>query len=832
MSKIAGIDLGTTNSCIALPGTGKDITAVQVIVDEHGRSTTPSVVGWMSGKVIVGHLAKQRMGMKPEPIAFIKKYMGTDFTTKLGEEMVTPEQVSAHILKFLVDQASAACGEEIKDVIITVPDRFIEAAKQSTREAAESIGLTVVDLMQEPVAAAVAYGLDKDAAPGTTIFCYDLGGGTFDASILKKEKSGLIRFVAGDGVPDLGGFNFDRSLSNWILDQLKQSYSLDLNFQDPEDTLRFQKLMRIAEQVKCELSKDTNPEVMISEKEIFLDHDEQPVNIELLISRKQFEELILADVEETLEFTKQVFEKAQMKPEEVDEVIMVGGSSRIPLVQRKLQETLGLAEPPQLVDPDRSIARGAAMKAATMTGHQVEGLEFLTPLPDTHPLDTLEINARVTCQENANVTVLLAYGPSLEEEMETTTNEEGVFEFTDIPLEEDEENSFVLTVGEDPDNPLVEYKFSVMQEAEVVPDEIEVSNFIADDIKIVLTAGKLKTLIAQGTRVPCEVRVEDLKTAMDDVPHVELEIRHGNHVMGIATMEGIPPGVQKGSPILLTLKVSENRVISGKAVLLTTNTELDFEFQIPKALLPTVQGARDLVIKLDGEFRAALEMVPAGNERNGFFNEGNTKYLQQINRALDESPCDLTRANRLLLEFKAFVEKLARFNVLDPPLTDFEDLVVKVKSLSQRLISEQPDVAAKAQMGERLEGLAKMGRQAAENRNEEAWKSVNTQLNQMKDELIRMLSKNMTREEQIPHIKGYIGQLLSEVNNTLQRMETRGSNRMITNFWSRLEECNQEFHNIAWHDVGAAYDRSFDLMAQAEKLRDEANADWENPDAN
>ncbi len=354
MSKIIGIDLGTTNSCVAVLEAGQP----KVIPNPEGGRTTPSVVSFKKGEKIVGDSAKRQAITNPNTVSSIKRLMGTSKKTELDGKKYTPEEISAMILSYMKDYAEAYLGEKVTKAVITVPAYFNDAQRQATKNAGKIAGLEVERIINEPTAAALCYGLDKDE--GQTILVYDLGGGTFDVSIL-EIGDGVFEVKSTNGNNKLGGDDFDKKIMDYILKEFEKENDIDLS----EDKMAMQRLKEVAEKAKKDLS--SMKETQISAPFIAKNEDGEPVHLDMTLTRAKFENLIEDLVESTIEPVRKALKDAKMTKKDIDKVILVGGSTRIPMVYDLIKEELG-QEPSREVNPDEVVACGAAIQGGVIAG--------------------------------------------------------------------------------------------------------------------------------------------------------------------------------------------------------------------------------------------------------------------------------------------------------------------------------------------------------------------------------------------------------------------------------------------------------------------------------
>ena len=375
MSKIIGIDLGTTNSCVAVMEGGEPV----VIPNPEGARTTPSVVGFSkTGERIVGQAAKRQAVTNPErTITSIKRKMGSDYKVSIDGKSYTPQEISAMILQKLKSDAEAYLGEPVTEAVITVPAYFTDAQRQATKDAGKIAGLEVKRIINEPTAAALAYGADKE--DDQKIMVYDLGGGTFDVSIIEMGD-GIQEVLATAGNNHLGGDDFDDRLINYLADQFKGETGIDLR----SDKMAMQRLKEAAVKAKIDLSGMTQTNVNLP----FITADATgPKHLDCNITRAKFNELTADLVQATMGPVNQALSDAGLKPSDLDKILLVGGSSRIPAVQEAVKNITG-KEPFKGINPDECVAIGAAIQGGVLTG-EVKGIVLLDVTPLSLGLETL-----------------------------------------------------------------------------------------------------------------------------------------------------------------------------------------------------------------------------------------------------------------------------------------------------------------------------------------------------------------------------------------------------------------------------------------------------------
>lgn len=435
MGKVIGIDLGTTNSCVAfLEG-----SEAKVIPNAEGGRTTPSVVGFSkSGERLVGEAAKRQAITNPDKtVSSVKRHMGTGHKEKIGDKEYTPQEISAMILQKLKADAEAYLGEEVTQAVITVPAYFNDSQRQATKDAGKIAGLEVLRIINEPTAAALSYGSDKKDEE-QTILVFDLGGGTFDVSIL-DIGDGLFEVKATSGDNRLGGDDFDQVIIDYLVKEFQKENGIDLS----NDRMALQRLKDAAEKAKKDLSGVLTTNISLP----FLTADASgPKHLEVTLTRAKFEELSADLVERTMRPTRQALQDAQLDPSEIDRVILVGGSTRIPAVQEAIKNLTGKA-PSKGVNPDEVVAMGAAIQGGVLS-EDIKDLVLVDVTPLSLGLETLggvftkliERNTAIPTEKSQifstaadNQTAVPIHVLQGEREMAADNKTLGRFQLTDIP---------------------------------------------------------------------------------------------------------------------------------------------------------------------------------------------------------------------------------------------------------------------------------------------------------------------------------------------------------------------------------------------------------------
>lgn len=388
MSKVIGIDLGTTNSVVSVLEGGEP----KVIQNPEGNRTTPSVVAFKDGETQVGEVAKRQAVTNPNTIQSVKRHMGTDYKEKVEDKEYTPQEISAMILQNLKSTAESYLGEKVTKAVITVPAYFNDSERQATKDAGRIAGLEVERIINEPTAAALAYGLDKTETD-QKVLVFDLGGGTFDVSILELGD-GVFEVLATAGDNKLGGDDFDDVIIKYLVEEFKKENSIDLSL----DKMALQRLKDAAEKAKKDLSGVSSTQISLP----FISGGANgPLHLETTLSRAKFESLTSDLVERTMGPTRQAMKDAGLSNSDIDEVILVGGSTRIPAVQEAIKKEIG-KEPNKGVNPDEVVAMGAAIQGGVITG-DVKDVVLLDVTPLSLGIETMGGVSTVLIERNTTI---------------------------------------------------------------------------------------------------------------------------------------------------------------------------------------------------------------------------------------------------------------------------------------------------------------------------------------------------------------------------------------------------------------------------------------------
>lgn len=776
---VIGIDLGTTYSVVATPQKreGKyfeTVGDVTIIKDDYNQRLTPSVVAVNSqGELLVGRRAKNLVGQQSIPIMFVKRTMGEERAFELGKRRLRPEEVSAEILRYLKALAEKQLGEAIDEAVITVPAYFTTIQKQKTLEAGELAGFAVGEILQEPVAAALTYCHDDDRDP-LTIMTYDLGGGTFDVAILRKQE-GVFEIKAFEGNRNLGGYDFDKRLVHWMIDQLQaQGFQIDIRADSPE----WSKLLVLAETVKTKLT-DLEVHSVQEQNTGIVDARGEPVVIELEITREIFEGLIKDDIEETMRLCRQALKKAGLEASALDEIVLVGGSSRLPFVARRLEAVFGRR--PRLFSPDLCVAIGAALMARRLS-RRIGPLR-LAALPEVTNLSTIQITGSVvpTTQlpDVAGCVVVLTpddSGPPRRQ----TIGAQGGFVFAGTPLAVEGSNGFSLRVEDSAGREIFTHRFAIRRDAtaSAAPSTAGLGgNILAKPIAI-MTVGGLHVVAQERTELPynCHViaRTEDQKGV------VRIPIYEDTYRIGEIVVTDVPTDLPIGSQVEISLQLGEDFSIKGRAFIVAANIESRAEIKLPPVV---VKGLAELRADHERLQRQADEALAQADRGVAFAVAGRLRDALAASRKLlyEERSPSLARAQDLLAEVATLIQQLAGWRA-DPPPERFAQVQ---RELTEELL---PDLyalrpaAAEEKHEARLKAIVQKGERALADKHEATWRDANRQLDELRDGVLAAIGQERQRrgerqaggggQEQQPNphaIKLKLGFDLTELREEVRR---------------------------------------------------------------
>lgn len=750
---VVGIDLGTTYSVVATPKHFEgehfqNVRGVTIIKDEKKLRLTPSVVGvGRQGEIIVGHRAKNLAGRPgPEPIMWVKRSMGEARQFDLGQRHLQPENVSAEILRYLKEMAEAQMQEPIEEVVITVPAWFTLAQKQKTKEAGELAGLKVSEILQEPVAAALMYCYDDERDP-LTIMTYDLGGGTFDIAVLKKA-GGHFEILAFDGNRHLGGYDFDKRLATWIIEQLqKQGYQID---SDSHSSIWYKVLM-IAEIVKQKLSE--NETYLLEETQTDIqDLRGDPIVIQQTVfTREVFEDLIRDYIEETIRLCKQAIKRAEINVQDLTEIVMVGGCSRIPMTARLLQAEFGLK--PKLVEPDLCVAIGAAILAQRLP-KRVGPLK-VNPIPETTGLSSFQVSGKLEETEQlpdvseCQVELVQIDGTFRQQ---VKLNKQGGYIFQLVPLVPNRLLTFSLRALDGAGRQLAEHRFSVRQQTGEPPKKGGITwlqgNILAKPISIMTVTG-LYTIAEAGKALSWECNVSARTT--DQTGAVRIPVYEDTYQIGEIVVDDLPTDLEIGTKVEITLNIKEDFNILGKARV--RNKEGQAKIQIPATV---VRGLSELKVELQQVREQAEQALAQGDKGQAFRVRPEIKRnLDTCQRILyDEKDPNLSNVQELLDKTRTLIRGLFGWQP-DPPVESFDEIR---REIEDDLLPELYKYRTRASSDDALEGELKaivlLSEKALKEKNDLGWADACDHIRRLRNRISADLEnearKRRGKEEETP----------------------------------------------------------------------------------
>lgn len=797
--KTLGIDLGTTNSCVYYLDDERQPVLVE---DRLRRKIFPSVV-YCAGPeqpVIVGHRAKSRMGQNPLPLIAVKRKMGTTEELLLGGRPVPPIEVSAHILRYARELVETVTGDRVGAAVVTVPAYFDSAPRKDTHEAAvralfdgdAEAARGRLELQLEPEAAAFAYTLE-DEAERLRLLVYDLGGGTFDVTVLDKAPdSGLTELKFG-GDPHLGGENFDDRIASWLLYLLRGGnpealerifgderypraertsillqllandtttldrtlrpedrdllighrprHRLDLDPGRAEDLARIQKLKLFAEKAKKDLTVAT--EASLCEQGAFTDHDGELVDIELHLSRADFDLLIGDLVARTLEETRRVLDASHTSRNQVDRVLLVGGSTRMPIVAEKLGEIFDC--PILSKDPDLIVARGAALRARDLgvviedaAGERRLELEF----PRETPFPRINIKGRLD-QSRPGYRVNLSREDG--EELCEVEVEDDRFLLSDIALEPGKQNIFLLEVSSPEDDPYAEAELSIRHDPRAVASAGGITTKITKSFQSQGVRG-FEILFAEGTALPLQGTFRCFRASNDNF--ISIPFFEGERHLDDLVIPDLDPGLAVGAEIQVRITIEKDYTVQTTATIVSTGQTRSLQFTIRSLETPSLetldQECQDLLEQTHND----LELVrdPNVRARMGLKCRKLDREYHKARRALEIDPHKLLATVGELR--KALVEVRGAQAFLAPPYEVFERALGECHSLAGRLPADGSLTSAAAR--ERVELAKRTGEEAWEAEDADTWRRVNGELERLRDDLEKALTPPPPAIESIP----------------------------------------------------------------------------------
>jgi molecular chaperone DnaK (HSP70) len=776
-----GIDLGTTNSCIFVV----DREGQRVISDEYGHQIFPSVVYvGHDGRPRIGYSAKNRMGERPGPVATIKRKMGSTERVLLGREMKTPVEVSAMILTYLKELAEKETKEEVDRAVVTVPAYFNHVQRQQTDEAGKRAGFREVVTLLEPVAAALAYSLSQEAER-LRVFVYDLGGGTFDATVLEKDRYGGITVLSFGGDPFLGGDDVDARLARVLIQKLtEKGYRLDLNLDRPEDFSRFQRLKHFAEMAKKDLSE--KEEVALVHQGFLQDDQGETIDLDLVVTRKELEECARDLIERSIEASVKTLEKKDISKDSIDRVIMVGGMSRMPLVQRMLAEMFG--RNPEIVDPDLIVARGAAIKAASVFA-EVEIAPSGLRLELHYDRKTDQDQTRISGLFDRPLKGHTAYLLGDESELSVIIQDTDRFTFEHVPLKRLSENSFTLSIEDADDNPVIERQIKIVHESD--PRRILASpgSVVTKPIQI-WTKDGLEVLFPENTALPYSV-VHTFETS-DQSGRIVAPMWEGSHEVERLEIHDIPQDLKIGTPVIIEVRVEKNYQIHAKATVPDIEREVSIKFSIDPVDTSkiTPEFVQERLAALDQQAEEAKAQCPSKEAVEIFWFD----YRQvrgQVEVELSEMEPQRAKLHEKLGELAALIQKIPTKGTEIQLKPTYEAFSERLRSIVNQ--ARQDNHPKLPQILPQIEALEERAKTVWKEKDSFAWRRIQDQV----EGIARALMPELTPEEKALGIAAW---LITDQLPEMKKVAGGGAAREIE---AIIEEVTEIFMRAKLHYIEA-----------------------------
>ena len=788
-----GIDLGTTFCVMGVKGKielaegyppGEYIPEfdVTLIPSPTGETEIPSVV-WASpddpDEVLVGLDAKMKADEGESPIMFAKRAIGTEERLRIHGRELSAVDVSTRILQFLKQCAEQALGDTITRAVITHPAYFDPGAIAQTREAAVAAGFDMSlpqQLLMEPAAAAIAY-LKSDKRDPLKVLTYDLGGGTFDVTVLERRE-GVIDLLAFDGDHLLGGYNFDRALVQWLRERQKEKGRTP--YYDAEDDAhrgRRAQLLVLAENIKERLSqqKSDNVTVPISGKQLLVDENDRPIPISERISRKEYSKLLEPHLKRTLECCRSALEKAKLTIQDIDEVLMVGGSTHGPWVQQAVRQ--GLEREIMILEPDKCVGAGAAVLASELPPRSVGGgMELVLDVPKTSPLDMINIAGSLRRkggsgppEQHDSLRVLLKQISSAVS-MEAQVDKRGRFLFEDVELASGE-TAFALSIINE-GGTVIHEAFSVEYDPEA-EGEAELTIVLPKPL-FLKTRDGMKSIVEEGRKLPAECELEVYRQHGDD--KVQLEIYQGLDPVGSVWIENIPRDAGQGSKIIINVEITRHNEVRGTARVLAPGSDkiaaqCDVQISFPPIPVPNLNELKDKLSVLR-EQSDQIVASTADRELKARLKGKGERILRNVDALMDEMEPDRQEISRLLNDYSHMIDP--KKDDLKPSRAEFRATVEEVRELI-----EQKSGPEKTTLETQIDQLEEQGREAAQTKNRRTWAHVYDGLLALRSKLQPRSSGGASAKElpPTPILKEAFGQMLEQARKILdsekEKLRTR-----------------------------------------------------------
>lgn len=799
---IVGIDLGTTNSVIAIPGhfegKGQIYGPVTIIFDEVERLIQASAICVLEGgEVLVGEDAKSMAEEGYRVTRFWKKFMGTNETYSVGEEQWSPEKLSAAVLKKMVSIVEKQLGIKIRRAVITHPAYFDALAIQSTRDAAREAGLDADRTLQmEPVAAAMAYTY-ADTRPNVRVLVYDLGGGTFDITLVERTSGNMTPTSFG-GDRELGGYNFDKKIASKILATLREKgYALQFDVDNPQRDSRWTTLLYYAEQIKHKLTDSKKAD--IRKNGIFKDDSSPPKTVQLAFSltEPEFRAMIQSDIDKTIRETKAVLQKANQTPADIDYLVLVGGSSRIPAIREQLQEAFGLE--PQFDEDvlDLSVAAGAAMMAST-SGNSAGGV-FLNHIPTEADDSTLAVSGRIEASKSipdpANYTIKVTGGMS--EEVSTVSGNDGGF-YVEVELFEDDENQLNVSITAPNGTELFIQNYVVAHNEDSSPAPPPPIPPLPKPISIDTIHG-LDEIAAENVPLPYE-NMASFRTVAE-LTEIHLDIYQADIQLSTLLLNDFSKPVPPRCQVDLTIKIDTDYSMTITASVPSEGVSKTRDVQLTKPVIPGSVELEAEYLDLKSRYQTALENTPAGPTKARIAAEAD-RILEEIQELFTDEHPERMQLYMLLKKLSLSTKELSNTGRLRPSKKEMDDQFAKARKLLPE--AESKDASLRDQkLSVTLDALSARADEAAIAVDAATWRQISEKVEEIVGVLNNVISGGGGgggQEIPIPVLKMMIDQALGEAQQSFSAKRGSLSSTVVSQIENQL---NQAKNKLAKVDISA-----------------------------
>jgi actin-like ATPase involved in cell morphogenesis len=857
--KTIGIDLGTTNSCVYYLD-GED-TPVPV-TDRLGRKIFPSAV-WCAGpgkEVVVGHAAKSRLGQQPPPIVAVKRKIGTTEMVDLGGQSVSPVAVSAHILGFLKSLVEETTGDRVGAAVVTVPAYFDAAPKKDTYLAAveglfggnAALARGRLELQLEPEAAAFAYTLE-DPAERLRILAYDLGGGTFDVTVLEKSPAGGLAVLKFGGDPHLGGDNVDDRVAAWMLyllrggrpealerildparypeeeqytllqqlltddvaalrtqlrpeDQelrigVRPGYALALDAAQPADLPRIQKLKLLAEKAKMDLT--VVAETPVVQQGAFADQEGNLVDVDLSLDRVTFNRLIGDFVRRTMEETARVLAASGLARQDLDRIVLVGGSTRMPVIREELEKRY--ACPVLVADPDLIVARGAAWKARQLSLSVADGAPGMAKLQLEYPRKTSDEQVQVKGRVTRPLADHRAYLSRGGEELAEAPIAGDRFLFERVPLTPDAPNPLHLEVADAAGDLFAEADFTIVHDARAPGGGDHLASRLAKPILAEGIRGRT-VLLPEGEPLPARASTPGSRGTSED--RIVIPLYEGERWLTNLVITGVDPSLPEGALIDLQLSVDKDFSCSATAMVRDTRQAASVEFEISRIEIPAGEDLDRMLDDAMEEFDNDIKAV-RDREHRARLAQRARRLKAGYHKARRELTPDRHHLYTLVAQLRTLlIEVRGSQDRLDPPREDFDRLLGAARRLAGRL--DEGAAFTRDEAVAKLAALERAGGEAWERQDAALWRSVNAELGRLRQDLDRVLLPPPPDPRQLPPERVQAG-LLGWLGELREKVEDAG---VVVSFAGQLEEVERAIRQVDLRRRDAARDALLDLASE------------------